>query len=84
MYENLINAIKQDEQVNQRIKKANILLSFSKLSLSFQKLSDSGFEWDIRPIVACVVNAPGGGEGGGAEESGEYVRPSDALWQDIE
>ena len=56
----------------------------SQLSLSFQKLSDSGFEWDIRPIVACVVNAPGGGEGGGAEESGEYVRPSDALWQDIE
>ena len=65
------------------LKRQTSCLSFSKLSLSFQKWSDSGFEWDIRPIVACVVNAPGGGRGG-AEESGEYVRPSDALWQDIE
>ena len=33
--------------------------------------------------MACVANAPGG-EGGGGGESGEFVRPSDALWQDIE
>ena len=32
--------------------------------------------------MACVANAPGGEGGGG--ESGEFVRPSDALWQDIE
>ena len=64
------------------LKRQTSCLSFSKLSLSFQKWSDSGFEWDIRPIVACVANAPGGEGGGG--ESGEFVRPSDALWQDIE
>ena len=33
----------------------------------------------MRPIVACLL-AHGGGGGG---ENGEYVRPSDALWQDI-
>ena len=64
------------------LKRQTSCLSFSKLSLSFQKWSDSGFEWDIRPIVACVANASGGE--GGSGESGEYVRPSDALWQDIE
>ena len=47
------------------LKRQTSCLSFSKLSLSFQKWSDSGFEWDIRPIVACVVNAPGGGGGRG-------------------
>ena len=35
----------------------------------------------MRPIVACFASARGRGGGGG--ENGEYVRPSDALWQDI-
>ena len=33
----------------------------------------------MRPIVACFASARGRGSG----ENGEYVRPSDALWQDI-